>query len=357
MEERYSQPYISAFTGITLIVAYVSAISLYAYTFGVYASNLTPSIHPRFLVRSVFSTLVLLAFIGLNLTSVKTVGAVESVIVTAKIVVLLIFSLTAILVARDGFTPHFSPFTLTHIMFGSPLMFIAFEGFELISNTIEDLKNPEKNLSKAIYLSIFIVTAIYILVCLSIALNISRGEMNGEVAENILAYILKASMGGNRVIFISLGTLLATSSAINAALFGVSRVALVMSREKQLPRIFEYVKSEETGVPWSSTVLIGLLAIALTNSITLIQLSSLASAMFILVYLLVNYSCLEIAEKLNARRIIPALAIILCLIEFIILALFLAMNNQLTNFTLPLMICFTLSLMIGYKSKKSDRVP
>ncbi|AKB51105.1 Putative amino acid/amine transport protein [Methanosarcina barkeri str. Wiesmoor] len=59
-------------------------------------------------------------------------------------------------------------------------MFLAYQEFGLITNTVEDIKNPETNLPRAIYLSIILVVIIYVSVSLAVIGNLSTFEMKSQ---------------------------------------------------------------------------------------------------------------------------------------------------------------------------------
>ena len=112
---------------------------------------------------------VALAFIGINFKGVSETGKVGNVITLAKILILAVFivSVMAAIFRNPTYLEKFTPFAtggVTGVLTAMGLTFIAFEGYEIIVQAGEEVRNPKKNIPRAIFLSLAIVVPIYMLV-------------------------------------------------------------------------------------------------------------------------------------------------------------------------------------------------
>ena len=140
---------ISGGFNILLWVGYVFALSLYAKAFGSYAITFLPADSPG-LWLNVFVTMIILVFTAINFIGAKAVGKSEVVIVATKVSILIIFIIAGFFFI-DSSKLAFSnlPHTVD-IFFGAGIVFLAYEGFGLITNAAEDMEKPKKNTSKSI---------------------------------------------------------------------------------------------------------------------------------------------------------------------------------------------------------------
>ncbi|AKB55147.1 MULTISPECIES: amino acid permease [Methanosarcina] len=105
------------------------------------------------------------------------------------------------------------------ILFGVGVIFLAYQGFGLITNAAEDIINPETNLLRAIYLSIALVVIIYASVSLAVVGNLSTFEIE-KSKDYALAAAAKPFLGVLGFKVMAFAALISTSSAINASLYG-----------------------------------------------------------------------------------------------------------------------------------------
>ncbi len=295
---------IRVWMGYILWLGYIVACSFYSVSFGLYASHLFPLLPPK-----LFTVALITVFSALNTLGIGKTGKAQNAIVLAKVGILTIFILLALpSVEVDNYDP-FLPRGFLSIFTASSLIFIGYEGFEIIGTSGEELKNPRRNMGRAIYIAIGAVSIIYLAVALVATGVVPYYEL--EASEAPMAELANASLGKWGEVVLTFGALLATSSAFNAALFGSSRLAYAMSREGAMPRRFSSL-SRVTRVP-----IFGLLAASVFITITaflgvLRMLSALASLIFLAVFFTVSLSNLRLREETKTRIFIPCLAMLLC---------------------------------------------
>jgi len=169
------------------------------------------------------------------------------------------------------------------LLMGSALIFVAYEGFELIPNAVHETRDPERDLPRGILLSIAITIAIYVLVSLVAVGNLLPEEI-GKYKEYALAEAAKPFLGHAGFLLIGLGALLSTASAINATLFGTARLGKVMAEEQALPRVFSMRERTRD-----------------------------------MIFASINLSALRLRERIGSGRVAPAAGFALCLASWMVL--------------------------------------
>lgn len=275
-----TQPNIAGAVGWVLIVGYIGTMALYAFTFGAYGADLlgTPQDHT---VRIVLSAGVLLFFMSVNLRGVQSSGTTEVLIVATKVILLGLFTVAGtVSVTRDHVLPVFDQGAGSVLVAGATV-FVAFEGFELITNAVCETKNPERNIPRGIYGSVVITTLIYLGVAF-VAVGSLTADQLLAAREYALAVAAEPALGNAGRVLVGIAALLATSSAINATGFGASRMMAEMSTERVIPHAFSF-RARRTNVPAVAVVTLTLLAIALTGFGTLDIIASFSSLTFLIV--------------------------------------------------------------------------
>ena len=321
LEKAFKQRNIAGMGGWLLLVGYIGTMGLYAYTFGVYGSAMLGDKLNTPLMHHLLSSLVLLIFLGINLYGVKASGQTELILVGVKVAILALFSIAGLLTIKSD---HLLPVInkgLGGLIMGSALIFVAYEGFELIPNAVNEMKDPERNLGRAIFLSIIITIIIYIFVALVAVGNLTPEEIN-KYKEYALAVAAKPALGEIGFLLIGLGALLSTSSAINATLFGTARLGMVMAQEEELPKAFSYTERTKP-VPWVSLLAISLVTLVFVNIADLTIISSFASSTFLLIFIAINLSAFRLSQRIGAKIWPPILGLILAAASWVVLMAYL----------------------------------
>jgi APA family basic amino acid/polyamine antiporter len=133
------------------------------------------------------------------------------------------------------------------IIEGGVLIFFSYIGFQSITRLAEETKQPEKNIPKAIIISIIVTTIIYILVAIAAVSVIPAQDLAPEGAP--LARIAETAFGQNSFILLSGIALFSTFNTALMMLLSGSRLVYGISKEKALPKLFSKV-SKKTLAPW-----------------------------------------------------------------------------------------------------------
>jgi amino acid transporter/nucleotide-binding universal stress UspA family protein len=291
--------------------AHAVACSLYALGFGAYFEHVLTEFGVVVPTWGFLSPQKLLAigiaivFAYVNFRGASETGKIGNLVTMTKIAILgifVVFGLEFMFRRGDlsaGFTP-FIPNGWSGIFKAMGLTFIAFQGFEVISQCSEEVKNPKKNIPKAVFLSLLIVIPIYLLVAVT-ALGSVRAEGMTPWAylaarkETALVDVARLFFTGGGVMLL-IGGLISTMSALNATVYSSSRVAFAMGRDRNFPAFFSKVHPKRFTPHFailSSFIIVVLMAISLPIE----DVASAADIMFLLLFLQVNITLIRLRKK------------------------------------------------------------
>lgn len=266
-----------------LILGYTLTVAVYAFTFGAYASHVFGADEwlPPFAAIGAIAVLA-----GVNLMGAREATIVEIVAVWGKLIIL--FALAAIGFAHWApeklVAPQAEPGFIAAII-GTGVVFMAYEGFQLLSYDFDEMKNPPLTIAFAMPLAILATMAAYIAVALGTPMLIGAQSVI-EHKEVALAEAGRAALGGFGFIAVTIAAVFSTGSAINATVFATARLADYAASERELPAIFASRNRE--GVPWFGTVVISGVAAVLAVEGGIVGLVEAGSFVFLLVFALVN---------------------------------------------------------------------
>lgn len=206
-----------------LLLGYVFTMSLYAHTFGAYAARLVG-------LSSVWNpyvgSIILVLLAGVNLMGVRESGVTEDLLVGGKVIILVLVAGAGFFAVRRGEAlPVFESGVGVGGMLGAAaLIFVAYEGFQLLTYDYDDIADHHTNFPQAIWVSILIVILIYMVIAF-----VTTGGLEASVIlqhrETVLAYVARPVLGRIGIVAVLIAAVLSTASAINATLFASARLA------------------------------------------------------------------------------------------------------------------------------------
>ncbi len=329
------KPMIAGIAGWTVVVGYIGTLALYAFTFGAYAAHLFGIAHlPS--ARMFLSMGVLVLFMGVNMLAAGIMGRAEDYVVYAKIALLSVLGAVGFFTAKvDHFTPLFNH-GVSSVFLGGALIFVAFEGFQLITNGVMETRDPERNIPRGIYGSIAITSIIYFGIALVAVGNLAPGALKGA-QEYALAVVAKPVLGKIGVVLVDIAAMLATSSAINGTLFGSSRLAREMAVECLAPAAFSF--RNRYAAPVTAVVVITVLAGALTALGGLDVIASFSSMTFLLVSIGVCIANLKLRGR-TSSKLLPVIAGLALMGTTVILLVIYEIRNE------PKTLIFTIGIYL-----------
>ncbi len=211
--------------------------------------------------------------IALIITAILVVGIKESarfnatIVVVKVAVVLFVIGLGFHYVSKSnwgGDWSSFAPFGLSGIGAGAAYIFFAYIGFDAVSTTAQEAKNPQRDLPIGIIASLLICTVLYIAVAAVLTGMVPWREVNIE-APIARAFMDRGLTTASHII--TLGALAGLTSVMLVMLLGQTRVLYSMANDGLLPKKFFADIHPKFRTPWKNTILVGLLA-AVVGSIT-----------------------------------------------------------------------------------------
>jgi hypothetical protein len=202
---------------------------------------------------------------------------------------------------------HWSP--PLQIIAGGMIIFLAYEGFELIANTADDIQNPGKTLPRAFYSAVGFVICLYIMVAAVTIGNLPVDKIV-DAKDYALAAAARPFLGRYGYVLITIAALLSTASAVNATLYGAARLSYIIAKDGELPEILEHKIWNE---PMEGLLITAGATLIIANLFDLSSISMMGSAGFLLIFAAVNAANATLAEKTGSRGWISILGVVLCL--------------------------------------------
>lgn len=281
---------------------YVIALPLYVVRFARPFTGVIPPPYEGWIVKGI-ALAFLSVFIYVNYRGTRTTGRSSAIVTVGLVAVVTVYVIVGLAwIARNpaslgNFDPLF-PTGAYHpvilLLMSMGLTFIVFEGYEIIAQTGEEVRHPEKNIPRASWITLSIATAFFVLVAfVTIAANgdSSCGPTEYAVlcgAEQVFDPFRSVGLG-LVVIGVSFGSL----AALNSLVFSSSRVAFAMGRDGAMPRIFGRLnaayRTPGTAI-FASALVIGFMIV----SLDVIQIAASADLMFLLLFTLVNAAAIKL---------------------------------------------------------------
>jgi nucleotide-binding universal stress UspA family protein/uncharacterized membrane protein len=304
-----------------------------------------------------------------NYRGASETATLGGVITVLKVGILLVFVIAGVVViaGRPDWTASFSPFApmgWSGILMAMGLTYIAFEGYEVIVQAGEEVKKPEKNIPRAIFLSMAIVVPVYVLVGFAALGAIDPGATSSWrfLAEKQEGAMIEAARQFMPLGFslLLVGGLAATTSALNATIYSSSRVAFAMGRDRYLPDLFSRVHPKRR-TPHGAVLISAALIIVMALVLPIKDVASAADIMFILLFTQVNVALIGLRHKKPKLKrpfkvplypVTPALAIVLQLL----LGVFLFHLSPVAWFTAVIWLLGGLTIYFGYSRPRESEV-
>ena len=192
-----------------------------------------PTIGPLHIVADLPALLIILIITWIVYRGIKESKNAGNAMVIIKLsVVLLVIAVGLFYINTDNWYP-FLPNGIPGVLKGVSAVFFAYIGFDAISTTAEECKNPQRDLPKGMFYALVIATVLYILVSLALTGMVHYTQLNNEAfLANAFTQIGMNWMGG----IIAFSALIATASVLLVFQIGQPRIWMSMSRDGLLPK-------------------------------------------------------------------------------------------------------------------------
>jgi amino acid transporter len=337
-----------------LWISYIIMLSLYSSAFGSYAPNLLTLTDSKVVDYHIYLSAIIIFASLINYYSIKVVGEIESYAVIIKLVILISF----VFIGAYGLigNPNMSQLAFKNwvpplkLLTAGMVIFVAYEGFELIANAVPDIKNPKVNVPKAFYYSVIFVIILYVVIAFITVGSLPFSEI-ATAQDYVLAEAARPMLGQAGFTIITVAALISTFSAINASLYGGSRVNYEIAEDDELPH-------ELTSKLWNQPVgllITAILTLLLANTLNLESISTAGSVGFLLIFSVVNYVGFKLAKEINGSKVIPVIGSVVSFTAMIVLLIQQYSANRIGVYVAMGIIAFCFLIEYIYKTIERKR--
>jgi amino acid transporter len=278
------------------------ATALYATSFGIFINGLLKIINIDLIyIDKIFAIIAIISFAFINFKGTNPTGKIGNIITLLQLIISAIFIIVGAFVIynKPDWIIQFSDFTpngMLGILSAMTLTFIAFEGYEVITQSGEECKNPRRNIPLAIFITIASVTLIYVLMAI-----IAIGATNSNIPSwQFIGLYGELGISNSAQTFIPFGALIiliggviSMLAALNASIYSSSRVALAMSRYYNMPKIVSKIhRSYKT--PYIAIFISSTITLLIASIFPLQEIAKAASLIFLIIYAQVNLTAINI---------------------------------------------------------------
>jgi len=292
-------------------LAHIIAGSLYAVGFGSFLASLLQmtNILP---IESLFgiipldkltAVVVVVVFTFINVKGASETGKVGTVITLVQLGTIISIIIAGLWVMsshpNNNWQSNFSdflPMGFSGLVAAMGLTFIAFEGYEIIVQTGEEVKNPKRNIPRAIFISLALVVIMYCIIAFvsigAIFPDMPSWQFIGLHGELGIMKAAESFMPYGAFIVLA-GGLVSTLAALNATTFSSARVAFAMGRHYNLPHKLSAIHPKFK-TPYVAVLLSSIIMAVMAYALPLEDIAHASAVIFLLLFTQVNLAVISI---------------------------------------------------------------
>ena len=341
-------------TGVTAWLTYAAnaiVTAMVAVSFGGYASAMFAGESAAW--AKVFAVLIILAMTGVNIVGSALVANAQTVIVYVVLSILVVFAVVTLvnmdpaLLAFSGYPPF------RDIVSSVALTFFAFLGFGIITFTAKDLRRPERQLPKAMYLALCIATVIYVAIALGVfgTLTVDAVIESGGTA---LAVAAQPSLGDAGYWLMAITALFATAGATNAGLYPASGLSDRLAETGLFPGLM----ARRIGGRASAGLLIEAAAcVVLAVFFDLDAIASIGSAVALLIFTFITAAHFRVRAETGASAVVLTIAIASAAVVLLTFVFTTLLHEPASIVTLIGILVLSVGLDYGWRRSGSSSAP
>lgn len=315
--EQFGTSAISGGINVFQYISYLIATSLYAAGFAEYINALFEKDLPDWAPRLI-GPAVVVAFAVINVFGSQLVARAESYIIVIELVILVGF-LTYGFFRADPTTffsgdHHGSPLG---ILIAASTLYVTYQGFAVVANAAPEMKAPKREIPRAMFIALGVVTLIYVSVTVLVVMLVPDESLLKD-AGHVLADAGSAVAGRLGFVVVSIAAILATASAVNATVFASSKIGTYLAANNQLPKIFQRSFGTKVQVPFALLASVAIIVV-LVAVFPLSSVGQMASLAFLIIYAVVSIGHLRLRKTTGAKAWPLWAAIIINAIMFSVL--------------------------------------
>lgn len=293
------------FTGGLVMLGYFSVLivtAMVAVSFGNYATSLVLGEGAAQYWVKIFAVGIVILLTYVNSIGAESVTKAQTAIVSIVLVVLSGFAIAMLVQIDPSMLAPASYPPLSKILASVALTFFAYLGFGVISFVGGDIENPQKNMPRAMYISLLFTMVLYVALSIGVFGTLSVQEVidNADTALAVAAYPIFGDIG---VVMITIAAVFATTGAINSQLYASIGATYTMAKDGQLPPIFSLKRRRRAGGT-QGLVISSLAIILLSIFFDVTAIASIGSAVSLAIFALLTVAHIRLSKETGASRII-----------------------------------------------------
>ncbi len=298
----YGEGIFSGSAGVLFYFSQLIAIAAVAKSFGAYAATFFPAGNQT---ANLFAIGIVALFILINLIGASLVARSENIIVAIKLTVLILFTGAALFYVKPTLLSVADMPPMKEMLFAVGLTFFAYQGFSVITNTVEDMDDPRHTMMRTMLIAILLVGALYILTSIAVLGNLPLEKVIAS-KDYALAEAAKPIFGVWGFKIMAATALLATASAINAALYATTEISYTLAKEGKLPKAYTYNLHRSYG----GLIISGLLVLPMILFLNLTEVTTVATLVVLIIQGLTHIGHLLRIRETGANKTLIILAIL-----------------------------------------------
>lgn len=348
LKKAYGKGTITATASLLMAFSMIINESLVARTFGTYTLQLFDVSETSLLVPLLGVVLLVGAFV-VNISGNNFIGKSSLVMAIIKIGGIAIFAIGGLWAA--GFSleqalpqqQSSGDYSVASYLGALALSILAYKGFTTITNSGGEVKEPHKNVGRAIIISLSICLVIYLLVALAVSVSLPIPKII-EAKDYALAEASRPAFGKYGLWFTVGIAIIATVSGIIASIFAVSRMTTMLTDMKLIPHSHFGMKGS---IQKHMLVYVVVIAIVLTIFFDLSRIASLGAIFYLIMDIAIHWGVLKYLRK--EVKASSAVVIIAILLDVIVLTGFIWIKGTQDIFILVVAVVSMILIFIGEK--------
>ena len=321
LKKIYGKSALTASGALLMALSMIINESLVARTFGSYTLQLFDVGENSVWVPILGVILLVIAFL-INISGNNIIGKSSLVMAILKIGGIAIFAIGGLWAAGFSFSEivpseNLTEYPLTNYLGALALSILAYKGFTTITNSGGEIINPNKNVGRAIIISLLICTVVYMLVAFAVSSNLSIDEII-KAKDYSLAEASRPAFGKYGLWFTVGIAIVSTISGVIASIFAVSRMTAMLTEKELIPH-------KHFGMPGRlqkhMLVYTVVLALALTILFDLTRIASLGAIFYLIMDIGIHWGVLRNLRKDVDTK--PAILITAIFLDVVVLGAFL----------------------------------
>lgn len=341
--------------GVACWLGYIAAIvivgAMVTVSFGGYASALFVGEHAGGAWDNLFITVLILGMLAVNLVGAKFVAKAQSLIVAGVLAVFAVFIVVTIVNVNPDLLAFRSYPSLSKILASVALTFFAYLGFNVITFTAGDLRDPPHDLPRAMTYALGITSLTYVLIAVGVFGTLTTSQVIGY-GETAIAEAARPTLGDVGFTIMAIVALLSTAGCTNATLYASGNLTDQLAKAGLFPEFFG--ESSRLG-RHAGLLITSALVLIIANLVDLSAIASVGSAVSLMVFLFVGLAGWRRRADTKSNPVIVALAIV---VIAIVLAFFAVDTLQTAPETFTAMILLgLLAIVLDALVRRNRRSP